>query len=450
MAASRNNLELTEAFRRAYPGGHSNLSEPKGAGARPQVFVDRAKGSRLWDVEGKEYVEFGGALGPTLLGSCDEDYTASLKDCLDRLPTIGGAGLAYSPEDVAVAQKLRKYIPCAEQFKFCVTGNEAVQMAFRIARAYTGKWKVVRFIEHYHGWSDNVLGGAVKPGSDGEPIAYDDPEDEHFSLGMLPDAKKDMILLPWNDFNALHSAFEKHGAEIAIVHFEAMVNNCYGLYPKPGFLELIRKLCGKHNVVMCMDEVITGIRLGLGGAQRYFGITPDLCTMGKALAGGLPVSLVAGREEIMTGCFADRKVLGPGTFNGWILGMRAVSATLEILEKNGGARYQHMLQMQEALISGILLLAVKHNLTLRITEAPGVFHTIFGAKGGRAPAYSTSDLQGLDRDFMRRLRAALLGEGLMLQPSFRWYMSLAHTGEDIQFALDKMDKALGDLKSKLG
>jgi len=446
MLANEKSLALTKKFNEYYPGNHSNLRHLNLEATNHKVFIDKAKGSHMWDIDGNEYIEFCSGLGPTLLGNCDDEYVASLTENIKNCSTVLGSGVFFGEDDVIVAEKLSKYIACGEQFKFATTGTEAVQVAFRIARAYTGKSKIVRFVEHYHGWFDNVLGGLIKPGPDSEFTIYDDPDvDEHYSMGVSPHAKDDLIVLPWNDFDALRTAFEKYHNEIAVIHFEPMVCNTFGMYPKPGFLELIRELCDKYNVVMSFDEIITGFRLGLGGAQEYFGITPDICTMGKAISGGLPTALIAGKKKIMSYCFSDRKVIAPGTFNGWNLGMRAIATTIEIMERNDGARYKNMLVLQELLCDGILKLAEKYNLDIRITEAPGVLNTIFGAKGGRKPIYTLDELDGMDMEFMIKLRYDLQQDGLIMMPAFRWYMTLAHTKEDIDAALSKMDKAIGGL-----
>jgi glutamate-1-semialdehyde 2,1-aminomutase len=446
MLANEKSMALTKEFNEYYPGNHSNLRHTVLEATKHKVFITHAKGSHMWDIDGNEYIEFTSGLGPTLLGNCDDEYVASLTENIKNNATILSSGVFFGEDDVIVARKLAKYIPCGEQFKFATTGTEAVQVAFRIARAYTGKTKIVRFVEHYHGWFDNVLGGLIKLGPDGEYVLYDDPEiDDHYSKGTSPHSREDLIVLPWNDFDALRTAFERHHDEIAIIHFEPIVCNTFGMYPKPGFLELIRELCDKYNIVMSFDEVITGFRLGLGGAQEFLGVTPDICTMGKAISGGLPTALVAGKKKIMSYCFCDRKVIAPGTFNGWNLGMRAIATTMEILERDDCARYKNMLKLQELLTVGILKLAEKYKLDIRITEAPGVLNTIFGVKGGRKPVYTLNELEGFDMEFMTKLRNNLQQDGLIMMPAFRWYMTLAHTQEDIDTTLAKMDKAIGEI-----
>lgn len=446
---NQKSIEYSEIFNHYYPGGHSNLRISASEATKHRVFVNHAKGCRISDIDGNEYIAYSGAYGPAILGHCHPEYVEALTECLQTTPTLVGSNLMFSLDDIEVARLLEKYVPCAEQYKICTTGSEAVQMAIRIARAYTGKTKILRFFNHYHGWFDNVLGGIIrKKDENGEWIREDILEDDHYSYGRSPEALKESFILPWNDFDALELAFERHHDEIAIVHFEAMMCNEYGFYPKPGFLEKIRELCTKYNVVMSMDEVITGVRLGLGGAQKYFGVTPDICTMAKAISGGVPVSLVAGKKEIMNGVLGERKVLGPGTFNGWNLGMRAVATTLHILERDDGALYKKRDVLQEKLVSGILSICEAHHVDIRITEAPGVFFTLFKAKGGRKPIYTPEDMEGFDPEYYVEFRRRLQQEGILLLPANRWYMSIAHTEEDIAQSLAVIDKVIAEMEAE--
>lgn len=442
-------VEKTKIFNEYYPGGHTNLRRnPATEPVKHRLFIGGAKGSRVWDIDGNEYLEFNGSFGPTILGHGHPEYVKSLEEYLEHYPTLMGS-LMVSADDIEVAEKLTKYIPCAEQLKFCTTGSEAVQMAIRIARAYTGKQKIVRFCDHYHGWFDNVLGGVIRrQDENGEWIREDPLDDMHYSFGRSDASFEESIILPWNDFEALEQAFERHHDEMAIVHFEAMMCNDCGLYPKPGFLEKIRELCTKYNVVMSVDEVITGIRLGLGGVQEFFHVTPDLCTMGKALSGGLPLSLVAGKKEIMNDLFVERKVLGPGTFNGWCLGMHAIATTLRILEKDDKAAYKNMVRLQEKLMDGIVDICGKRHVDIRITEAPGIFFTLFKAKGGRKPAYTMADISDCDFGYYAAFRAKMQEKGIMLLPGNRWYMSIAHTDADIDLALKTIDEVIAEMEQQ--
>lgn len=440
--------ELTQSFNRLYPGGHSNYRVPLFT-TQHKVFVDRAEGSRVWDVDGNEYVDYLGAMGPTILGHRHPEYVQALKDFMDRYPTAVGSGVLFSEDDIIVAEKLIKHIPCAEKVKFCITGSEAVQLAIRLARAYTGRPYFVRFFGHYHGWMDNVLGGILNPDPGSKPFAFDDPNsdpftDYCFTRGKAPEAVKESFLLPWNDLEALESTIEKHAEEIAVIHLEALVCNHFNLMPKPGYLERMRELCTRHGILLSFDEVITGFRLGLGGAQQYFGVTPDMATLGKALAGGMPLSAVVGRADIMN-LLEESQVLGPGTFNGYPLGMRAARTTIEILERDNGAVYQEMENVQNSLSSGLSDLAVKYDMPMLVQGAPGVFFTMFGLKKNEI-AYTDEDLEALDFDKYLLWWIGLQEQGVLTLAGGRWYPTIVHNNEDTAKTLEAAEKVMAGMK----
>jgi glutamate-1-semialdehyde 2,1-aminomutase len=344
-----------------------------------------------------------------------------------------------------VAEKLNEHVPCAEKVKFCVTGSEAVQMAVRLARAYTKRPYFIRFGRHYHGWMDNVLGGVVDQTPQGKPFAAEDPgSDTRYTRGRAPGANEESLLLPWNDEKALERTLERYGEEVALIHFEALVCNRFCMMPKPGFLEKTRDLCDRYGIVMSIDEVITGFRLGLGGAQDHFGITPDLATFGKAMAGGAPMSAVVGKAAIMDQ-LRTNDVLGPGTFNGYPFGMRAVLATLKILEKNDGEAYATMERVQKRLTDGLQELTDKRGIPMAIQGARGVFFTLFGLEPGTV-VYSERDVEELDSGIVASFWGAMQEEGIVLIPDGRWYPSIAHTDEDVDRTLEIADKVFGRIK----
>jgi glutamate-1-semialdehyde 2,1-aminomutase len=439
--------KLTEKFNRYFPGGHSNFRIPLEA-TENRVFVARAEGSHFWDVDGNEFIDYQGAMGPNLLGYRHPVWIQGLKDLMDVSSACIGSGVLCSPDDLEVAEKLVKHIPCAEQIKFCLSGSEAVQMALRLARAYTGRPYFVRFGGHYHGWFDSILGGMIDPDPPAEPFAVYDPEsdpfdDLAFTMGRGPGSEKESFLLPWSDINALEDTLKKYGEEIAIIHFEAVVCNHFNLLPRPGYLERIRELCTEYGIVMSMDEVITGFRLGLSGAQGRFGVTPDLATFGKAVAGGLPFSAVVGKAEIMEQ-LRERTVLGPGTFNGYPLGMRAALTTLGILEKDNGAAYKGMDRIQKRLVEGLGELARKHGLPMRIQGERGVFFTIFGVDPDTV-VYSDEDMATIDLEKVFAFWAGMYQEGICVLAGGRWYMTITHTDADVERTLEAADKVMETL-----
>jgi len=441
------NRRLTEKFSRYYPASHSNFRIPIEA-TENRVFIVRAEGSHLWDVDGNEYIDYQGGMGPTILGHRHPEFIAGLKDLMDRSALCVGSGLLFSPDDVEVAELLVKHIPCAEQVKFCITGSEAVQMAIRLARAYTGRPHFIRFSGHYHGWFDNVLGGMVDPHPEGKPFALYDPEsdpllDMCFTLGRAPGSERESFLLPWNDPEVLEDTLEKYGEEVALIHLESPICNHFCMPPRPGFLQRIRELCTHYGIVMSIDEVITGFRLGLSGAQGYYGVTPDLSTFGKAMAGGVPFSAVVGKAEILEQ-LRDKRVLGPGTFNGYPLGMRAALSTIQILQRDNGAAYVRMEGIQKSLENGLKDLAQKHGVQMRIQGAPGVFFTIFGVDRD-AVVYSDEDLMTIDLDTMLRFWSGMHHEGIGVLAGGRWYMSIVHTEADVDQTLAAADRVMAGL-----
>lgn len=440
---------LTKEFNKYYPGGHSNLRIPMDV-TEHRLFIAESNGTHLTDVDGNEYIEYNGSMGPNILGHRHPEFTERICEFLKNNGSAIGSNLLFSPMDVEVAQRLSELIPCIEEIKFTTTGSEAVQAAFRIARAYTGKTVIVRFAGSYAGWCDNVLGGRMNPNKDEVP--YTDytliggPEkDPYYTEGRVPWVGRETFLIPWNDFDALEETFDKYHDMIAAIHFEGIVWNHDGLYPKPGFLEKIRELCDKYNVVMSMDEIITGFRTNIGGVQTVLGITPDICTLGKAISNGIPVSAVGGKKKIMD-CIRGGRVLVPGTYPGYGLGMCATLATLDILTRDDCAVYKQVWKVQEKIMDGLVDIANKYDVPLTITEAQGVFSTLFGVPGGRRRLYMDEELKDNDKNICNNFQRYMQENGVFLMFGGRWYVNASHTMEDAEKTLIAADKAMKALK----
>lgn len=436
---------LSDIFNEYYPGGHSNLRIPMDV-TDHRLFIVKSKGSHLTDADGNEYIEYNGSMGPNILGHSNPEFVSQLEKYMENNGTAIGSNLLFSPMDVEVAKRLSSLVPCIEELKFTCTGSEAVQMAFRIARAYTGKTVIVRFAGSYAGWPDNVLGGQMS--SDKNEAPYIDfttvgspLTNPYYTEGRVPWANKESFLIPWNDFDALEDTFEKYHDIIAAVHFEGIVWNHEGLYPKPGFVERIRELCDQYNVVMSMDEVITGFRVNIGGAQTVLGVTPDICTLGKAMSNGIPVSCVGGKRKIMD-CIRGNKVLVPGTYPGYGLGMAAVLATLDQLTADNCAYYPKVYKTQEEIMDGLVDIANRNDIPLTITEANGVFSTIFGVPGGRRRLYTYDDLKGFNNDIVTVFQKYMQQNGVFLMFGGRWYVNSSHTEEDVEKTLDAAEKSM--------
>ena len=432
---------MTEQFIDYYPVGHSNMRE-KVSPQNYRMFLDHGKGARLYDVDGNEYIDFCIAYGPSALGSCYKELQDSLIDFIKEHPT---ASLFFTEDDLKLGELIRKNVPCAEKIKMAMTGTEAVQTAIRIARAYTGKNMILKFEQCFHGWIDNIFGGTYDPNVQGMPLQQVPETDHCYTPGRSKVSNLETIVIPFNDFDLLEDTFEKYGHLLAICHFEAIPINDFQIQPKPGFIEKIRELCDKYNVVMSMDEVLTGFRVGPHSAQGYLGVTPDISTFGKMFAGGIASAFICGKAKVMN-VLAEKDVLAAGTFNGWALGQRAAATTIDILTRNDGQIYKDMYAKQERMMDGIVDICDKYGIKVRITENPGCFHTIFGVEGGRKPIYFDSDIAGRDIEMNKEFRRLMEDHGVLILPENRWLMNFVLTDEDVDWVLEAADDVLGQLK----
>lgn len=440
---------LSAKFNQYYPGGHSNLRIPMDV-TNHRLFIEKSVGTHLTDVDGNEYIEYNGSMGPNILGHAYPEFVEKLTEYMKDHGTAIGSNLLFSPYDILVAEKICKYVPCAEEIKFTTSGTEAVQMAWRIMRAYSKRNIIVRVEGHYGGWADAVLGGHISKDEKGRPTVdfahYGSAqEDPYHTEGRVPWAGDGVFMIPWNDFDELERVFDQYHDEIAGIHCEGIVWNHEGLRPLPGYLEKIRELCTKYDCVMSMDEVITGFRLNIGGAQAITGVTPDICTLGKAMSNGIPVAAVAGCKRVMD-CIRGGKVLCPGTYPGFGLGQVAVNTTIDILSRDNCAIYGKVFKVQEKLMDGMVACANKYDIPLTLTEGNGVFSTLFGIPGGRRTLYTNEELVGFDKKIVESFQKYLQEFGVFIMFGGRWYVNASHTEEDVDKTLVAIDKAMAKLK----
>ncbi|MEY3074841.1 MAG: hypothetical protein RJB25_479 [Bacteroidota bacterium] len=426
--------QLAQLASQVLSGRQSNLR----AADEPPVFLERGQGQRVWDVDGRELVDFAIGMGPGIWGHNNSEYTAALHQQIDKL-LITASGMHQTENEILLAQKIVEYVPCAQKVRFVTTGSEAVQMAIRLARAHTGKHLFIRFDGHYHGWIDNVLGGKRQESADAPPHATENSADPMHTEGRSTTAYQESFKLPWNDIDALRKVLEKYEDQIALVLMEGVMTNGGCCIPKPGYLQQVRELCTKHNVVFCMDEVITGFRMGLGGAQEHYNVVPDLATFGKAIAGGMPLAAVAGKAEIFE-LLRTNRVVGAGTFNAAPLSMSAGLATMQMLAKDGNAAYQRIDAMQTKFMSEFRLLALKNNQKVLVQGVRGVFCVHFT---DLEVAWSQADLAA-HADFAKskRFRALLIEQGVYAGRGDRYFVSAGMSQEDLDIGLLRIDKAL--------
>ena len=430
---------LAERAAQVMPGRQSNF---RALGWTRPLFLERAQDLHYRDADGNRYIDFVLAMGTAIWGYGDEGHKNAIRSQLDRLPAVS-SGAAQCSLEVDLAERIVQYVPCAEWVRFGISGSEAVHLAVRLARAYTGRPYVLRFFGHYHGWLDGVFGGV--PGeTDGAepPVAIPSDRDPYHSEGLPPGALNSSLMIPWNDLEAVEATLARHGDRVALVLMEPILCNFGCCPPREGYLEGVRELCTRHGALLCFDEVITGFRVALGGAQAALGVTPDLATFGKALAGGFPLSAVAGRADILQ-LLRDNRVLGPGTFNSFPPSLAAAIHTIDALAENGGARYRVVETHQRRLTEGLAAICAEHRRDCLLQGPTGVLYFDFI---GRDAAFSPDDLTGRDAEGIERFRALSAEEGALMAGGGRIFISPNHTGDDIEQALAAADRAMGRMQ----
>ena len=372
------------------------------------ISFARGAGSRLWDVDGNEYVDLALAFGPMLLGHSPAPVTEAVRRQLE----LGiGYGASHALE-AELAETIRRLVPCAERCIFSSTGSEAVHAALRIARAATGRNRVIKFQGHFHGWLDPLSVGV--PGrSDRSPA----------SAGQDPDASLAVTVCPWNDLGALAAELRD---DVAAVIMEPLAVNGGCLFPAPGYLEEVRRLTTRAGAVLVFDEVITGFRLAPGGAQERFGVTPDLVILAKALGSGFPISAVAGRADLMEEV-ASGRVRHAGTLNANPVSAAASLATLTELERDAARIYPHLEAMGDALATILREECSAAGLPLVVNQLGGMGYAFWSEEAVEDhPATLRTDTEAY-----RRFAAALLDEGVHVISRGLLYVSAAHTEADL-------------------
>lgn len=423
---------LFERSRQTIAGG---VSSNVRLGGRPgPLFFDHAQGAMLYDVDGNSYIDYTLGQGPAILGHGHPAVLAAVQAAM-------GHGQIYAGQhelEFEVAEALVRLIPCAELCRFGLSGSEVVQAALRLARAVTGRSKVLRFEGHYHGWFDNVLLNVAPSPEQLGP--RERPPVILMTAGQVESVKEDVVVLPWNDLALVEALFAEMGSSIAAIITEPMMCNTSAIPPMPGYLAGLRQICDRYGALLIMDEIITGFRLGLHGAQGIFGVTPDLATFGKAMAGGIPNAALVGKRSYMERFAQD--VNHSGTFNSNIISMAATAATITQLEADGGRVYRQIETAGQALIDGIRERAWRAGVPLLVQGFPAVFHLAFT----ELPAIRDYRDYALHCDKARysRFTFAMLQQGVRLIERGLWYLSAAHTEEHIARTLAAVETVLND------
>jgi glutamate-1-semialdehyde 2,1-aminomutase len=382
------------------------------------IFFTKAQGAHLWDVDGNIYIDYLLGYGPMILGHCHPAVEEAVIAQLRRGSTYGGQHVG----EIELCRRITRLVPCAERVALVCTGSEAVQAALRLARAFTGRSRVLRFEGHYHGWIDTIHVSPSSAGAAAQGLGHRPAQ-----AGQSAAAQADVLQCPWNDLDALERVFATYGEEIAAAICEPVLCNGGVIAPAPQYLEELKRLCHRHGALLIFDEVITGFRLALGGAQERFGIIPDLCVLGKALGGGFPLSAVAGRADVFEPV-ADGRVAHLGTFNGNAVCTAAGIATLDVLTADAGVAYTRMEAVADRLVACLHREAAAAGLPLVVNHVGPVFHVFFT---DLVKVTSWRDTLLADADRMGAFAAALATEGVWVRSNGLWYVSLAHGATEV-------------------
>ena len=394
------------------------------------IYIDHAEGARLFDADGNEWVDYGLAWGPLIVGNTHPKLSEAITDQMARGYTYG---VQHSGE-IELAEKMTRVIPGVERVIFSNTGSEAVQAALRLARGFTGRQKFIKFEGHYNGWLNNVLvSNHPEPGQFGQTVG---------DCGGQPQAEYSLtVSCPWNDLDALRVVFKEHEGQIAAVIGEPILVNCGSCMPAEGYLSGMIELCHENGALCIFDEVITGFRIALGGAREYFDLEPDLSTYAKAMAGGFSMSAVGGRAEIFES-LVDGRTSHFGTYNGNPICTAAASATIDILSEPGtyDRMHRHGYEIRAAVESA----AAAHGQQVVTAGTGTAFHVHFGLE---EPPASYRQVMHADQETGERFRGHMISHGIYNLPGGRWYVGAAHSDAELERVIPAIEQSMKSLGS---
>lgn len=414
--------ELFERAKRSIAGG---VTSDVRVSMKPMpLYFERAEGAMLYDVDGNGYIDYALGQGPAILGHSHPAVLGAVDEAMRHGQIFAG----QSELEVQAAEIVAKHVPCAGLCRFSLSGSEAVHAAVRLARAARGRPKLLRFEGHYHGWFDNVLVGPSGRDGGAEPL----------TLGQSPGAVSEVVVQPWNDLDAIEATFARHGEELAAVIMEPVMCNTGVVPPGDEYLEGVRAYCDRYGALMILDEVITGFRLAPGGAQERLGVTADIATYGKALAGGFPSSAIVGRADLMERF--GNGVNHSGTFNGNVISMAATVAAITELTRDDNAAYKRIEATGTVLMDGLREIGERHGLPLVIQGYPAAFFVGFSSEGSFSNAAEFT--ARVDRERYERFALAMLERGVRVLERGLWYVSAAHDADHVARTLEAAEAAL--------
>ncbi|MDQ0256489.1 glutamate-1-semialdehyde 2,1-aminomutase [Evansella vedderi] len=428
-----NRSKSVEAFGRAkevMPGGVNSPVRAFKSVKMDPVYMEKGKGSHIWDIDGNEYIDYVLSWGPLVLGHADDQVVEALKTTTEKGTSFG----APSELETKMAELVIERVPSIEVVRMVNSGTEATMSALRLARGYTGRNKIVKFEGCYHGHGDSLL---IKAGSGVATLGLPD------SPGVPESVAKNTLTVPYNDLESLQLAFDQFGDDIAAVILEPVAGNMGVVLPEPGFLEGVRKITEDNGTLMIFDEVMTGFRVGYECAQGRFGITPDLTCLGKVIGGGLPVGAYGGKREIMEQIAPAGPIYQAGTLSGNPLAMTAGYETLSQLTP---ASYEEFDRLGKRLADGLGSAAAKYNIPHHVSQAGSMVGFFFtNEKVTNYEKAATSDL-----DMFATYFKFMLDEGISLPPSQYegMFLSTKHTDEDIDRTIAAAEKAFAHISEQ--
>ncbi len=433
---STNQQQLFEKSQQLIPGGvNSPVRAFRSVGGTP-VFFKKGLGSRLWDVDGKEYIDYINSWGPMILGHAHPEVIKAVQDVAANSLSFG----APTGLELEIAALINKLVPSMEQVRLVSSGTEATMSAIRVARGFTGRSKIVKFEGCYHGHSDALL---VKAGSGLLTFGKNNQAGVPSSAGVPAEVAAHTLTLEYNNVAALKELFAAMGDELACVIIEPVVGNMNLVVPHMEFLQTLRELCTQHGTVLIFDEVMTGFRVHLGGAQALYNIQPDLTTLGKVIGGGLPVGAFGGRKDIMQCLAPVGAVYQAGTLSGNPVAVTAGLATLKLIQAPDF--HAKLAAQTKKLVDGLVAAAKEAGVVFSAQSVGGMFGLYFSEK---CPS-SFAEVMQSNKENFNKFFHLMLDAGIYLAPSAfeAGFVSAAHTDQDIELTINAAKKAFGSLVS---
>ena len=432
VASPADSSALFERARRVIPGGVNSPVRAFGSVGGTPRFVRSAKGAHVVDADGRSYVDYVGSWGPMVLGHAHPEVIAAVQVAAENGLSFG----APTELETEMAERICAIVPSIESVRMCSSGTEATMSAIRLARGFTGRDDILKFEGCYHGHSDALL---VKAGSGALTLGVPS------SPGIPADVAKHTLTLPFNDEEALRRLFAERGDTLGCVIVEPICGNMNFVEPNPGFLEALRELCTAHGTVLIFDEVMTGFRVALGGAQQHYGVTPDLTTLGKVIGGGMPVGAFGGRQDIMERIAPMGPVYQAGTLSGNPIAMSAGLKTLELLSVDGF--HERLGALSGALLDGMREAAERHGVPFAAGHVGGMFGFFFTDAD---VVTSFEEVMACDTERFGRFFHEMLERGVWLAPSAfeAGFISAAHTDADIARTVAAADESFAAMAAR--